>query len=309
MTRPSSTSRAVEPEHAGSRRSAAGAAATSARRPAAAARRRGVRRAGLAAAALVTTPAARPRAGAPPRRSGRPGRRSSTNMSIEAQAGASSTVSPAGRESAARRRTTCVHGPSVGALDLDDRDIGGVSRQRVADQPRGRAEQHHGPQPPSASPRRARRSVAPLASPPAIQTTRVVGRQRGSRPRAGWSPWSRRRKSTPSMVATWAMRCASGRNARNPSRTAAAAPDAAGPGQRRGGQRVGDVVRRGRRDVADRGQHDARRWLRRPRTPGRRALPSTTPSMPGRRASPSVNPTGRGRRRRPRRRAAARSSR
>ncbi len=184
-----------------------------------------------------------------------------------------------------------VHGSSVGAVDLDHGDIGRVSRERLAD--------------PSRGPRRAARR-------------RACGRACAARARRTPGPWPCRRRSTrrtrrraATSRAAWplvAFESSTQRDAvdRAPRRRCGARParttrrpvahrrgrDAVGPGQRRGGERVGDVVRRERVHVVHRREllrvlaRGSRR--RRGRRAGRRRRRAST--APG---TPRVKPIAR----------------
>ena len=181
-----------------------------------------------------------------------------------------------------------VHGTSVRVGHVDDGDIGRVSRQRLGDPGPVGADEHHTAQP--AGPRRCTSSStsAPLSRPPATQTT-CSNASSDEAAACGLVALESSTNRTPSTIADVGDPVRVGHERAQPVADGHRR-DAVRAGQRRSGQRVGDVVRRQRRGVALAGRPAwparrrrsaaARRRRGRPAR-RRRARPSTGRGRPG----------------------------
>ena len=174
-----------------------------------------------------------------------------------------------GRGGARRRRPS--HGSSRRCGTTSTTGTSGACRASAAAiSARSRAEQHDAAEPVADGRGDQLVEVGALDQPAGDPHHRVVRRAASARRRAGWSPWSRRRSDAARPRRRRRCGAPPGRKPAARRRTAAGG-DAVRAGERRRGQRVGDVVRRDGTDVVDARQLLRRRRVGRRRTPGRRA--------------------------------------
>ena len=165
---------------------------------------------------------------------------------MDAAAGASRTTSPGWASAAARATTTSMTPVSV-LGDVDDGDVGRVSGQGLGDPVPVGADEHDAAQPVG---RRADQVVDVGALEQAAGDPDDRSNDSSDAAAAcGLVALESSTKRTPSTVGDVGDAVRVGRNARRPSRTATGR-DTVRPRQRRGSERVGDVVRRDRRSVA-----------------------------------------------------------